>query len=502
MHGATEFQRRWLVPVLLAGCAAVACSDQATLRLRVVVPPGDDPFTGVAEIWLTDYRDDDGAAVVADTLVATPTDVASFSLETGLPVDGQWHVLDVEGYDADGEVRCRGRSAAVRYTARASQDVSLVVRPVGRFSAAIEALGTLADARCELATAWLPDYGGLLAGGQTATGAPSSAAALYDVADERFVTVPALLTARRAPLLVPLADGGALCVGGFGGAAGATSLRAPERLAPEATAWQAVDDWPAGPELGDAAALALPAGGAWITGGRTGAAAPTRQSLVVGADGAARLGVELPDARAGHVMVRVQAAGDEEAWHAIVGGGAAGSNPVLVAREVGGAFAPAAAPAAAERQAAAAVSLATEALVVGGSVAGTPGRDALVLRAECAGAAATCLGLHGIADVLQTARAGATATALPDGQVLVVGGRDAAGQPLATAERLRRDDDGHWNSVELLALLGARAGHAALALPDGLVWLAGGCDAAAAPRADVEYYVPWVAPLPTFSTVD
>jgi hypothetical protein len=88
----------------------------------------------------------------------------------------------------------------------------------------------------------------------------------------------------------------------------------------------------------------------------------------------------------------------------------------------------------------------------------------------------------GAAAPLGTPRRDATATLLPDGRVLVVGGRDAAGVPLATAELYDPGLDAWTPTAGPLAA--ARALHAAVLL-DGAdanpandrVWIAGGCDA-------------------------
>ncbi len=74
---------------------------------------------------------------------------------------------------------------------------------------------------------------------------------------------------------------------------------------------------------------------------------------------------------------------------------------------------------------------------------------------------------------LRTARQGHRVTLLPEGSFLVTGGADALGA-LATAEQLRRD----LSTADLLpaGLRNARAGHSATLLPDGRVLLLGGVD--------------------------
>lgn len=70
----------------------------------------------------------------------------------------------------------------------------------------------------------------------------------------------------------------------------------------------------------------------------------------------------------------------------------------------------------------------------------------------------------------RAARLGATATALADGRVLVVGGVDGAGQPLTDALLL----DAAGAGLSSAGAAQARAEHAAVRLPDGRVLVAGG----------------------------
>lgn len=103
------------------------------------------------------------------------------------------------------------------------------------------------------------------------------------------------------------------------------------------------------------------------------------------------------------------------------------------------------------------------------------------------------------AAAMQTARAQHTATPQADGSMLVVGGRDGAGQALASVEM--------WDSaaarwVTAPPLRHPRLGHRAVTLDDGRVLVAGGVDSDGRPLASVEIWDPvaraWSAgqPLP------
>jgi N-acetylneuraminic acid mutarotase len=67
-------------------------------------------------------------------------------------------------------------------------------------------------------------------------------------------------------------------------------------------------------------------------------------------------------------------------------------------------------------------------------------------------------------------RTGATATLFPDGRLMIVGGTDANGEPLATAEFYNAD--GSVSSAPSMSI--ARSGHAAIFLYDGRLLVTGG----------------------------
>ncbi len=70
-------------------------------------------------------------------------------------------------------------------------------------------------------------------------------------------------------------------------------------------------------------------------------------------------------------------------------------------------------------------------------------------------------------------------TLLPDGRVLIAGGRDASGAPVAAAYIARLDPiDGQVVVSETDSLAVARAGHCAVALGDGTVLVVGGAESA------------------------
>jgi len=90
---------------------------------------------------------------------------------------------------------------------------------------------------------------------------------------------------------------------------------------------------------------------------------------------------------------------------------------------------------------------------------------------------------------LATPRAGATATRLADGSVIVIGGLDAAGMPVATAELYKPVRNAFSDPATFApAMIVPRSGHKAIRLPDGSVLVVGGIDAAGAPVRRLESF--------------
>jgi hypothetical protein len=87
---------------------------------------------------------------------------------------------------------------------------------------------------------------------------------------------------------------------------------------------------------------------------------------------------------------------------------------------------------------------------------------------------------------MSTGRTAATATLLPEGQVLVAGGYDSSGRAQASTE-LYDPASGQWKGTG--AMRDARYFHTATLLPDGNVLLAGGTNDVEA-LATTELHVP------------
>jgi hypothetical protein len=303
---------------------------------------------------------------------------------------------------------------------------------------------------------------------------------------------PGQVAPRRNGVLAALPDGRALRIGGVSGPLGAeTAVASFELISPAAAPGlqvQTIDDDRL--HLVDAAAATLVDGGVVVTGGRRDEGTGFLSS---GATWLYRLGdAGIPDLprllpaalahpRSRHTATRL---GDEVGAAVLIVGGRDEAGPIAAAelyeplRESYAAFAPQLITPRYDHQA---VRLPDGSiLIVGGRDAADQPMASLEVYLPRIGqftATGTLPVGAGVVDL--------TATSLPDGRVLLAGGRDASGQPVATTYILRLDPiDGKVDISRTDNLAVPRAGHSAVRLCDGTVLVVGGTSAPQAPGSE------------------
>ncbi|HKA91172.1 MAG TPA: kelch repeat-containing protein [Haliangiales bacterium] len=315
----------------------------------------------------------------------------------------------------------------------------------------------------------------------------------FDARAGAFVALPGRVAARRGAALAPLRDGRALRIGGVAGPPGAdVAVASCELLSPTAAAELQVqtiaDDCL---HLVDAAAATLVDGGVVVAGGRRDQGAGFQPS---GATWLFRLGdagipapprllptAALAHPRYGHTATRL---GDEVGAAVLIVGGRDAVGPVAAAelyeplRESYAAFAPQLLTPRYDHRAV---------LLPDGSILIVGGRDSANRPTASLEVYLPRIGQFAAVGTLPAGAGlvGFTATALPDGRVLLAGGRDAGNQPVATAYILRLDPiDGTVDISPTDGLAVPRAGHSAVPLCDGTVLIVGGTVAPGAPGSE------------------
>jgi Galactose oxidase, central domain len=416
----------------LAALALCACSGTTgTVKLELTTAPGSHVLDAVDRLRVT---------LAGQVIEATRT-ASGFDLALELDATGAASALIVEGFDAAGTLVACGQSPRFPISAINAQVVVYLAAPrsIG------VAPGALSAARSEVAASAL-DYGAVIAGGHDAAGAPSTSIAVYNAYDHSLVEGVAL-PAPRAGLAITATSGGQVYLFGGTGADGnptGTLWRFDTSVAPNGAAFVVSDD----PGFARTGQLIVPLPDRYlITGtpalelvaltlqartdlaglpavGATAAAGGTRLTVFAGAP-LIRFRDTAPDTLAGSAPLDATAHALPDGRVVFFGGGDPAS------------------------------------------------RDAIVVSADGT--------VTVIPDALATPRAHPTIAATSR-QLLVAGGTDAAGAPIATAELF---DAMTLAPLATLPIL-ARSGGFAIALPNDQILLGGGAPAAAA----LELYTP------------
>jgi hypothetical protein len=414
-----------------------------------------------------------------------------------VPAGDGW-VLSVEAIDASGNPRSRGRSLPFSVSAGARQVVVWIGR-VGRFSLAH---GSLRAARAGHSATPLPDGRILVAGGtprldRTAGPVePDGALPTAEIVDPGAADLAAAaetgcssssdalcLRGARAFHGASLLEGGEVLL--TGGENGAEALATTEIYRPDSQRLFA------GPMLAVAraqhVALAL-AGGPLLAGGRSAPATALREVEWLRDD--TFLGLDpLSRARHGAAGVVVEAGG-------LVTGGLDGEGgvvdgPAEVFEPGASRFLQAAAPVVPRAHHAAAALDDGRVLLLGGLTAApcVPGPGCV--RPATASIEAFDVDRSEFSEIgsLLVARWGHTATVLPDGTVLVVGGFGGGefGEPVPQVEVV---DPSSGTSRMWTTLTEARAFHTTLLADNGFVYVAGGAGAGGDALSSIEVGVP------------
>ena len=405
----------------LAACAACT-GTVGTVQLELTTAPGSHVLDAVQRLRLT--------LTDPHQVVEAERTAAGFDLAFELDAADRAGTLIVEGFDAAGALVACGQSPPVPVSALNSH-VVIYVAPPRSIAAAPVALST---ARSEVAVSAL-SYGAIIAGGREANGVPSSVIAIYNAYDHTLIAGIPMPSPRTGLALASAPNGRVYLFGGTGadGAPTGTVWRFETTVAPNG-AFTPVADEPGFARTGQ---LAVPIA--------------AERYLITGTPALDFAGTAL--------TARGDIAGLPAIGAAGSAGGAAfaifGDAPLVRYRP--DAFDPLAGSGPPGGVAAALPD--GRVVIVGGA-----SRDALVI--DGAGAVAT------VAGALTVARTRPTVAATSR-HLLVIGGSDGAGAPIASADLL---DAATLAPLATLAIT-PRTGGFAIALPNGQVLFGGGAPA-------------------------
>jgi hypothetical protein len=403
---------------------AVSCQDGPELTLRIRIPEARKLFQAVIELNVTASRD--GVVLAQRTFSASTTRVSLSSVSHGPRT-----VITLDGVDVAGEIIARGQTCPVDFS-QAGLVVPLYFAPTNFFSPTV---GPPVIERRHAVGSALADGTVLVAGGLAGDGTVLASTELFLRPTATFATHTASLLQARARAQASYLPGIGLLITGGIGAAG-KPLGGAELYRESSATFMPVADPRLDARVGHRMVL-LPDGRSFISGGSAsaaGGALATTVFVFVSTDGTYQVSPGPPLAEA-------------------------------------------------RREHAATVAIGVPMVFGGYGLDGYPLSSIEALDPGVVPAvAAPPIGR------LNIPRAEATASALPDGSILLVGGVGPEGRLQATAELFNPVT--RASAVYELAF--ARRGHTATVLGDGRVLIAGGVDEAGAPIDAVELFAPGI----------
>ncbi|HEY5923207.1 MAG TPA: hypothetical protein VIV11_16120 [Kofleriaceae bacterium] len=429
--------------VLLAGLVfGSACSGETgTLSVTLTSAPGSTLLDSVQtlRLTLTNPRRTETAERTA----------SGFAIALELPATGEATQLLVEGLDAGGVLVANGASPPFPVGALDGRIIIYMAAPLSVGASP----GAFAVARSEVAVAPLP-YGAIFAGGRLDTGAPSDAVSVYNAFDHSVVSGMAM-PAPRAGLALAAGNNSAAYMFGGSDEAGlpTATLWRFDTTAPPAGVYQ---DYGIKDGFERAGQLALPLGSdRFVLSGMPGAELAGLNGTLVAIDGVAAL----PSAG-------VSVVGNDGMVASIFAG------PASVVQYRAGTVTELALPAAARADA---------------TVVALPGGKTVVVCGTTEAVridAATGNG-ESIPNVPTVAKTGCAATATA--RHLVIAGGTALGVVDPTVEIF---DAASLALIATTQLGVPRTGAVAIALPNDQILIGGGVDAAGAPVGTLELFTP------------
>jgi hypothetical protein len=443
---------RYALPaVLAAGCGGAS----GTISVEIITAPGSTVMDDVTRARLV--------LTLPFTVVEADRDASGhFDLTLDVIAEGPSGDVLFEGLDADGNVIAYGRTPSLPI---AAIDAAVKIYVAAPRSLA-EAPVSLGVARSEIGTGLL-DYGVLLAGGRDADGEPTRDLQIYNAYDHSLQTGADLPEARASVTVGTGIIGYAYLFGGedADGDPRGTVWTFDTTVAPDGR-------WTEGNEVSS-----LARAGAAIAplGSETFVVTGTPPVLLEGLFGRAT-GFDEPDALAGGAA-SVQAQSGE-IFTLFIGEGAGATG---IVRLFGSDFAEEPdAPAGAIRHGHAVVATAQ------GDILAIGGADASGVLSSVIKADPLTRSYPDLPDVLATGRTDAAAAAT-SAFLVVAGGRDAAGDIVPDAEIFDADT---LDWVATIPMVVPRTGATARALPNHQVLIVGGVDASGAPVDTIELYTP------------
>jgi hypothetical protein len=384
----------------------------------------------------------------------------------------------VEVLDRDGQVFARGLTPALSQEAMSRDPVAVWVGRVGQVA---PSGATLPFGRTEVAAASVVGLGAVYAGGKDQNRVGSSATAVFDVFTQTVLQTAAMNSVRTGAVAVGNGNVQAVVFGGMDHAG--MPLATSELFDPRTGlgSWVAVPSDTLTARSRPNLTL-LKSGTALLSGGANAAGEAIGTAALLATSGTVRLSAiasPMVAPRLGHAVAPATFPDGDGA--VLFGGLAPGSTFPIAERLIGQSFT-AYDVALPNRTGATATALPSGAILLLGGT----GDDGLALPSGALIIPSVPPTVTPIESALSSARVGHTATLLGT-DVLVCGGANATGEVLATCDLVKGPT---YDLRETIPLPAARRDHTAVTLETGVVLLAGGAAANGEPLASMDIYTP------------
>jgi hypothetical protein len=467
----------------------VACGGKnGTLNIVIVTSPTDDPFKDAANVRFT-VGDASHVKVVPVT-----NGKFDYSIKQS-PLKDKGPVL-VEALDGAGNVVARGVSPSIPLAAADAQVAIWVGRP-GKVQRAAAQIGFnqqmsdgstafVPEGRAEMGTANVAGMGVIFAGGRGSDNKASARSFVYDVYTHTSIATADMQKARAAPVVAPLTSVKAAV---YGGAAsdGLGMTGAPEPSIELFDPSVSIGLWATLPmdafvPRSYADGTVLLSGSTLVSGGADGNGNALDSAALINPDGAVKLSAiasPMASPRAGHAVAPARFVDGDGA---LLFGGLGSRTGSVAERLVGQSFSAFDIGAVPNRDHATATRVPNgDILILGGRSATGVESSGLLISLGGNPPAVTAL-----PDVLSVGRTAHSATLAGD-ELIVCGGADGTGMPQATCDVI---DAKSYARKRTIALSDARSGHSASTLDNGLIILAGGIGTDGRPLSSIELYTP------------
>ena len=468
-----------IVLAALSLMAIAACGGKSgTLTLSIVVSPGDDPFTDAASVRFT-------VGTSGNHITTVPVSMGHFTYSVSFKPDDSTGPVLVEALDNSGAVIAHGQTPILQLSAVDQGPIAVWVGRPGRVAPAAAALPVPIT---EISSTYVGGLGVLYAGGRDNTAAATANTNVYDVFTHAIISTAAMEKARAGGVAAWIPGGvqavvyGGATASGFGNASavdGTIELFDPT-VGLGVWASLPIDAFPA---RGYPTKIVLGSGAIIVSGGEDATGTALSSAGLINPMGAVMLTTlasPMAAARIGHAGAA--ATFPDGAGAVIFGGLPAGATGPVAERLIGQGFAAYDVGTQDNRVNATATTMPNgDVLVLGGKTASGAQASGLVITPTVPSATVTPLPA-----ALSVAREGHTAS-LTGTDLVVCGGADATGSLQASCDIL----DGTTYAIKAtVPLATARRGASSEVMETNLVVIAGGTGSDGAPLASMEIYTP------------